>query len=261
MVVSLSWFSVGGAVNASSLVRVLDKVMPPASVIEGRVMSVISSADFPQVFSSVISPTIPTISTPAEAVAALEVGNSTASVVKVIARNACGVDSEGTGFVVAPNEVLTNFHVVAGAGEVSVDGSTATSMGFDSLNDLALLHVGTHGLKALSFSSAAQGATAAIVGYPLDGPRRLTPAAVADVLSVSSRDVYNKVSFTRSLLGLSATVEPGNSGSPVFVHGRVAGVVVSKSLSQKNTAYAIPATVATAFIAHPTGTGFGACRK
>jgi S1-C subfamily serine protease len=42
------------------------------------------------------------------------------------------------------------------------------------------------------------------------------------------------------VLVVYSNIEPGNSGSPVIVRGFVAGVVFSKSLSQSETAYAIP---------------------
>ena len=43
------------------------------------------------------------------------------------------------------------------------------------------------------------------------------------------------------MLVVYSNIEPGNSGSPVLVGGDVTGVVFSKSLSQDETAYAIPA--------------------
>ena len=50
-------------------------------------------------------------------------------------------------------------------------------------------------------------------------------------------------------------MNPGNSGSPVLVDGKVAGIIESKSLSQSSTAYAIPDNVILADLAKTPATG------
>jgi hypothetical protein len=85
-------------------------------------------------------------------------------------------------------------------------------------------------------------AKAEVIGFPLDGRRTISPSFISGEITAQSRDVYDKQTFARTVLVVYSNVEPGNSGSPVLVHGDVAGVVFSKSLSQSETAYAIPAS-------------------
>ena len=265
VLVNLSWFSVGAAVNSSAIVTTMDKVMPPVAQLEGKVLNLIREADFPQVFASVTAPPATPYPAPLQSVANAAAGSGTASVVKVLALGACGADHEGTGFVVGRGAVLTNAHVIAGATQIQIGTHLGTLVSLDTRNDLALIRVATDGRTPLSFQVSVNPATAsAVVGYPLDGGLTVTPSVVGGHLTATSRDIYNKVSFTRSMLVIAGVVQPGNSGSPVFVSGRVVGVIFSKSLSQRATAYAVPADVATAFVRASTGTAAvstGACPR
>ena len=266
VIVNMSWFAVGSAVNASSIVTTMDSVMPPAAQIEGRVMDIIRTADFPQVFASVTAPPATAYPTPQQAVATAAAGGSPRSVVKVVALGACGVDHEGTGFVVSRGVVVTNAHVIAGATQVEVAGRTALVTALDTSNDLALLRVATEERPALIFTTTATpGTPAAVVGYPRDGDVTVSPVALGDSFTAQSRNIYNKVTFSRSLLSLAGDIQPGNSGSPVVVGGRVVGVVFSKSLSQRFTGYAIPATVVQSFLrtsgASTSPVSSGACTR
>ena len=85
------------------------------------------------------------------------------------------------------------------------------------------------------------GAHAEVIGFPLDGPRTISPSVIDGEITAKSRDIYDKTTFARTVLVVYSNIEPGNSGSPVLVRGDVTGVVFSKSLSQGETAYAIPA--------------------
>ena len=249
VIVNMSWFAVGSAVNKSAIITTMDSVMPPAAQIEGRLMDIIRDADFPQVFASVTAPPATAYATPEQAVALATAGASPRSVVKVVAREACGVDHEGTGFVVAHGVVLTNAHVIAGATRVEVIGRPATVTALDPSNDLAVVRVGTGDRPPLSFTvTASPGVAAAVVGYPRNGDLSVSPVALGDSLTAQSRNIYNNATFSRSMLALAGDIQPGHSGSPVVTGGRVAGVVFSKSLSQRHTGYAIPASVALTFL-------------
>jgi hypothetical protein len=75
----------------------------------------------------------------------------------------------------------------------------------------------------------------------------VTRAAISGTFTTQSRDIYDDQLVQRSLVVVNATVLPGNSGSPLFVDARVAGMIFSRSLTQNATAYAVtPATVRTA---------------
>lgn len=265
VLVNLSWFSVGAAVNSSAIVTTMDKVMPPVAQLEGKVLNLIREADFPQVFASVTAPPATPYPAPLQSIANAAAGSGASSVVKVLALGACGADHEGTGFVVVRGEVLTNAHVVAGATQLRIGTHTGVLVAIDTRNDLALIRVATDGHAPLTFQSAVSVATpSAVVGYPRDGALTVTPSVVSGHLTATSRDIYNAVSFNRSMVEIAGVVQPGNSGSPVFVSGRVVGVIFSKSLSQRATAYAVPADVASNFVRTSTGVSpvsTGACRR
>ena len=71
----------------------------------------------------------------------------------------------------------------------------------------------------------------------------------------AGRGIYNQTLFLKTMLDLEVNVNPGNSGSPVLVGGRVAGIVESKSLSQTSIGYAIPDSVIRADLAETPAAG------
>ena len=85
------------------------------------------------------------------------------SILKIRGANDCGRGVEGTGFVFAPNRVMTNAHVVAGVDdpEVEIDGGTelARVVLYDPELDIAVLSVDTGDAPTLQFdeSVAARG--------------------------------------------------------------------------------------------------------
>ncbi len=242
LVAVVAWGSVGAAIQGSAILRAMDRVLPPVPAIEGRVQSVLRNADLPNVFASLIAPRV--------AVAPVRLGPTVSpvanppGVVKVLAGGGCPLGHEGTAFVVAPHEVVTNAHVIAGATAITVDGYRAAVALYDPVTDLAVLRVPGLPAAALPLSTGvpAIGTAARVVGFPLNASRTLAPAQLRGTVTGSGRDIYNQVLVTRTYLVVAASIAPGNSGSPVIVRGRVVGVIVSKSVSQNLVAYAIPAS-------------------
>jgi S1-C subfamily serine protease len=141
---------------------------------------------------------------------------------------------------------------------VTVGEAMAQVVYFDPVNDIAILRVPSLTETVMHFAhSVPLAATPAnIVGFPLNGSRTGTPAFVNGEITAQSRDIYNKQVFARTLLVLTAVVEPGNSGSPLMIANMgVAGVIVSKSTSQPDTAYAIPAATVAHDLAQASTTG------
>jgi len=248
--VNAPWFSLAGGISQSKILVALDHVMPPVPTIEAKVAALFRGADFPSVFADIVAPSVPTVTTPSNDVTVQQVGARSAAIMKVIASGACGASHEGTAFVIGRNEVVTNAHVIAGATMVRVNGQRAQVRLVDSRDDLAVLSVPTGALPILELiDPPGRGTASAVVGFPLNGPLTITPSAFAGLISARSRDLYGGPTFDRSLLVLNASVQPGNSGSPVFVNGRVIGIVVSRSTAQATTAYAVPSAVIRADLA------------
>jgi S1-C subfamily serine protease len=241
LLVSTSWSAAAQGIQGSSIIKGLDSALPTVPSAEARLQTLLHNANFPSVFTSIVAPTIPSSGkTP-------RLGPNTVSplapsqVQKILAMG-CPDTHQGTGFFVAPGVVVTNAHVVAGATSVTVNGVHALVAFFDPVNDLAVLRVAENP-SALTFavSVPSSGAKAKVIGFPLDGRRTISPSVISGEITAESRDIYDKQTFVRTVLVVYSNIEPGNSGSPVLVNGKVTGVVFSKSLSQGETAYAIPA--------------------
>jgi S1-C subfamily serine protease len=137
-----------------------------------------------------------------------------------------------------------------------VNGSPATVALYDANHDIAVLRVTAHGTP-LSFLSTepTRDTKIQVVGFPLNGTRSRADGYVEGQLSGDGRNFYNQDLEERTVLALEVNVKPGNSGSPVLVNGRVAGVLESYSLSERSTAYAIPNSIVQGDIARTPATG------
>lgn len=245
LLASTTWGSLASGIQRSSILAQMDAVMPPLPSFESKIQSLFRGVDVPAIFAHVVAPSL-TPPVPASSLAPPEAPvSSPPSVVKVLASGACPSESEGTAFYVAPDEVLTNAHVVAGHTRISVGGATASVALYDPRNDLAVLRVPRANEPALSFLAAEPraGTKIQVVGFPENQSRTLAQGYVEGQFSTLSRDIYNAALDVRPFLSLEVSVQPGNSGSPVLVDGRVAGIVESLSLSETDTAYAIPDSV------------------
>ena len=141
---------------------------------------------------------------------------------------------QGSGFVLrGANLVLTNYHVVAGAEEISVfvrrQEHQATLLRQDAKNDLALLSVmglslqPNEGLPVNVSLQIRPGEPVFVIGYPL-GEQLGVDASIVDGL-VNALVGPNDDS---TLFRLSAAVNMGNSGGPILnQEGEVVGVAVS----------------------------------
>ncbi len=249
-----SWGSLAPAIQSSLALRTINAVMPPVPSFEARVQSLLRGVDFPNVFANLIAPA--TLAPPSGSLGP-SVSNlkGPSSVQKVLATG-CASGREGTAFFVGPRRAVTNAHVVAGARLVTVGGVRARVVGFDPREDLAVLAPLTPATAWLHLvdPAVAAGTRVQVVGFPLDATRTGTPAEVLGEVSTLSRDIYNQGLFTRTLVVVAASVQPGNSGSPLLIGRAVSGVIVSKSTTSSDTAYAIPAaTVARELARVPVG--------
>ena len=171
------------------------------------------------------------------------------SVVQVVATGGSGYGSGGSGWVAAPNLVVTKAHVVAGSSQVAVRpegawrGYEAEVVSLDPGNDVAVLAVDGLGLPALPSAEPEPGERVAILGYPYGGPLDAEAGRVEGTSSVVSRDAYGGGPVSRYVTTISAEADPGNSGGPaVNREGEVVGTVFASAV-YGDVAYAIPSSV------------------
>ncbi len=173
---------------------------------------------------------------------------ATGSIVKITGlSDRCHRGQEGSGWVVAPEKVMTNAHVVAGMDNVAVQvrGTGRSYSGrtvvFDPRRDLAVLSVPD--LPAPPLKRAAdlnRTDDAVVAGFPMDGPLRLEPARVRGVLLARGADIRGKPGVNREVYSLAARVRPGNSGGPLLdPSGDVVGTVFARSIEDSQTGYAL----------------------
>ncbi|MGH8776091.1 MAG: MarP family serine protease [Jiangellaceae bacterium] len=236
-------------VRESKILRAVDSVVPVSPErLRDAFQSVVASGRFPEVVAPWVPEPIFQIDAPTATLTRdPEIRAAAQSVVKVVGRApSCDRVIEGTGFVVAPERVMTNAHVVAGVRSPTVtlpegDPVDAQVVLFDPRSDVAVLAV--RGLTAapLAFrEDAAAGADAAVVGYPNNGPLRTEPVRVRGEHALLGRDIYGDDTVERDVLSVRGEIRPGNSGGPLVADdGLVYGVIFAASLTDPDTGYAL----------------------
>jgi len=238
------------AIGASRVVSTIDRFVPPQTAkLFAGFQSVLDREGFPRVFEGVRAEPIAPIAPPDRQVAfGAGVARASESIVKITGvASSCNREQEGSGWVVSPERVVTNAHVVAGttSGHVRIQGLgrayDARVVVFDPKRDLAVLAV--PGLPAPSSKQGPalkRSGSAVVAGFPLNGPYRLDSARVRDVLTAAGSDIYGSPGAIREVYSLFARVQPGNSGGPLLSpSGDVVGVVFARSLDDDRTGYAL----------------------
>jgi S1-C subfamily serine protease len=226
-------------VQDSVILSSLNEVLPPS----GPVLNALDRVD---PAPSVLGPTTP-VAPPSTAIATdPDVLAAGRSVVRVLS-TACGLGIEGSGWAVAPGLIVTNAHVIAGADDTTVttqDGAEldATPVYYDTHDDLALLRIGAE-IPALPITSRRpNGADAAVLGYPENGPYVLSPARIGETRETVSENSYGRGPVDRTIVSLGGSVRSGNSGGPlVDAAGRAVGTVFATTTSGSPGGFAIPA--------------------
>lgn len=187
------------------------------------------------------------------------------SVVRVLG-TACGLGVEGSGWVIAPNLVVTNAHVVAGQSDTTVQEGgggqrlRATPVHYDPGNDLAILRVDLLTSDALPLAgSPRRGTSAAILGYPENGPYHVEAARIGSTETVLSEDAYGRGPRRRRMTSLRGEIRSGNSGGPVVDGaGRVATTVFAATKTGRPGGFGVPNAIVRAALdktRRPVGTG------
>jgi S1-C subfamily serine protease len=240
------------AIDESVVVRHVDQVMPgPVRSVYSSLRNFIDRSGFPPVLGDLHSTHIVDVGPPDPAVLnSPAVVSARSSVLKIYSQApSCNRGIEGSGFVYAPQHVLTNAHVVAGANSFSVQSSStssislkATVVSFDPTRDVAVLYVPDLKAAPLRFAPAPAKTddSAIVVGYPEDGPFDVRAARVRDREEVAGRDIYGSAVVNREIYAIRSTVRSGNSGGPLLTpSGSVLGMVFATALNSSDTGYAL----------------------
>jgi len=159
---------------------------------------------------------------------------------------ACGLGTQGSGWVVRKALVATNAHVIAGEHETTIlapNGQTldAQPVYVDSQNDVALLRVPSLVLDPLAVDRDGEfPRKVVILGYPRDGSLTGTAATAGSPRTVIAPDAYDRRVSARMIVPLRGKVQPGESGGPVVdSRGRVIAMVFAGA-KRGPSGFAIP---------------------
>jgi S1-C subfamily serine protease len=237
-------------VNNSAVLSTMDKIMPsPARTMFSEFRRLLASGAFPQVFSGIGAAHLFPVPAPDPAV--LNSPGYLAARSRVVkvqgTAPSCSRSIEGSGFVYAPNHVLTNAHVVAGVTQglfaSTADGTAyrASVVFYDPQVDIAVLYVPGLNLAPLHFTGQASGgADAVVAGYPLDHPFTAVAARIGVTQQAVGPDIYQTGQVQRQIYEIRAVVEPGNSGGPLLSpEGKVYGVVFAAAVGVSDTGFAL----------------------
>ncbi len=241
---------VAAQIRASHTLGAIDRIVPnQARGWFGALQQVFTQSGVPRVFAGFGQAPPSPVAAPDSALLQLKaIKADLGSVVKVSGvAAACHSQITGSGFVFAPEHVMTNAHVVLGVAEpaVAVRGTgrqlRAIVVYLDTRTDVAVLYVPGLAAPSLRMGGVAdRGVGAVVVGFPGGGPLTLTAARVREVINASGTDLYGKPGVLREVYALRTSVRPGNSGGPLLaIDGRVLGVVFATSIDDPQTGYAL----------------------
>lgn len=255
---SASFPALASGIRGSKVLAGVDSVigstLPSARQLPSELRALLDSSGFPDVLSPFAQTPITEVGPPNVALAnnpAIRLAGD--SVVKIRGKALrCSRALEGTGFVVAPERVITNAHVVAGTAEVSVEtgrggkgrSRPAKVVSYDPEVDVAVLAVPGLDLDPLKMAprTASVADDAIVLGYPLDGPFKVTPARIRDHIDLRGPDIYSAKTVVRDVYTVRAVVRSGNSGGPLLApDGSVYGMVFGAALDDNETGYVLTA--------------------
>ncbi|XVV04150.1 MarP family serine protease [Actinosynnema sp. CA-248983] len=240
------------ALNQSVILSTVDDTMPQAArTLSEDLRNLFDVSGFPATMNPFDRTPLAEVGPPDPALAANPVVQRLRpSVLKVRGRApSCSRALEGTGFVISPERVMTNAHVVAGTTEVTVEVGRgqfdATVVHYDAQTDIAILAVPDLEATPLQFRTdeIKQGEDGIVLGYPLDGPYTASEARVRErIKMLRGPDIYDATTVTRDVYTVRAKVRSGNSGGPlVDPQGRVIGVVFGAAVDDQETGFVLTA--------------------
>lgn len=183
------------------------------------------------------------ISSTSDAMSAADVFNKVAPAVVIVSTKSLQstvfggsqeVEGIGSGFII--NEegyILTNYHVIQGANEVTVTLSdntevSATVVNYDQDKDIAMIKL-KEGTKVPAIAELGDsdemyaGAEVVAIGTPLS--KNFAQTLTKGIISGSNRTIQGENGTSVNLIQTDAAINPGNSGGPlVNAKGQVIGI-------------------------------------
>lgn len=163
-------------------------------------------------------------------------------------------ESSGSGVVISTDGyIVTNFHVIEGAGQIVVTMNDkrempATLVGTDPSTDLALLRVDGLDFEAVPFGNSDSlqvGEWVLAVGNPFN----LESTVTAGIVSAKGRsiDILEGMDRIESFIQTDAAVNPGNSGGAlVNTRGELVGIntaIITRSGRYEGYSFAVPSNL------------------
>jgi len=247
--------TVNNLFSQSQLISQIDQYLPERfKDAAQKIQNVITDSPLPEVFKSLVESRITPTQLETDVAIPEIVTKSVASTVRIdgIAES-CSAAMVGTGFIVSPERVITNAHVVAGVKEPVITlFNSQTQLGgrviaIDRKKDIAIIFVpGLTGEKLTFIGPVTPNEIGFVVGYPNGGNLRTMPVSVTSEFESIGTDIDGNGETRRDVIVFGGDVKPGNSGGPLLNdQGQVLGVVFAADAENKNTGYALaPSEVA-----------------
>ncbi|MEM9080925.1 MAG: trypsin-like peptidase domain-containing protein [Verrucomicrobiota bacterium] len=163
----------------------------------------------------------------------------------------------GTGFLIGPNQILTNAHVVANARRILITKRNSARklpariehIAHDC--DLALLSVEDpsqlENLPILPIGGMPElDSEVRAIGYPIGGDRLSVSRGI--VSRIDFRPYSHSRADSHLIIQIDAAINPGNSGGPAVQGDKVIGVAFQGLRQADNTGYIIPTPVINRFL-------------
>nr|WP_281369875.1 MarP family serine protease [Leifsonia psychrotolerans] len=233
------------AIASSTVIRTINLLTPdPVQSWLAEVRSIAVADGLPLIVDVFDGPP-PTL--PDHAIDNPSVAAAEQSVVRITGNAfACGQNQSGSGFVVAPNRVITNAHVVSGVSDPVVEAQSGQALQgkvvyFDAVVDLAVIAVDGLSAPALAAGTNLTPSSVGVAaGYPFGGPFVANPAAVLAINPLVLEETSSQPGITREVYTLASDIQQGASGGPLLsTNGAVVGVVFAKSANTANVGYAL----------------------
>lgn len=151
-------------------------------------------------------------------------------------------ESQGTGWAVSPQHIVTNVHVLNGLSDVMLVGYDQSILygnviSVDHTNDIALIKItsdkANRGFLKLANRSARVGEEVFTIGYPFAQIMGSTPKMTRGSISA-----LTGLADDPRMYQISVPLQPGNSGGPLInMKGELIGVTTAKLSAAKMVKY------------------------